>query len=690
MAQKGSFTMSDVSDDTVAPSADSSISRILADWVTDAIYIEGFGGSTSSSDNSPALSAAILAGKPVRFGPGTYYFNPSTPILTSSPTNQVTLLGVPGQTIIKGGENISGAYWFSVGNNDTPSDPSITIELYYGSGSVTFKAQGITFDASLNSNAQSGTATLIVTNGCNVSNFDNCIFTNSNTESATIGLYIQAIQVTGDFTNHVVTNCEASGNYQGFLAEAFDGFQITNCRAYSNTGPGIEFRYTGTEKPPYPTQGRFSILSGNRCWNNGGQGMLVGDFIQTLLDGEIVNGPNNPDTVYCIVANNMSYDNDSYGIQAQGQYMLVSGNTCYNNASGGIDANSSNSTFSGNVIYGSPFGIDAGGSVNITISDNNISNFSFCGVDVGGCQNSFVTGNNINVSVSGSSGILINVIEATSSTATTFPSPTKAIFITNNLIILSIENTSTFCCQLQDGAQGVALFGNNFIVPSGYERQCLLAFTNNYVVKNNFLNGNEATSIYFYDDDLLGYVEIIDTLLLSNSPISGMSPSNAITYEGKVTFINVLTQGSGYAADDPPTITITPAGGDAGSGAAAIARINPSGQIIGIQMTDKGSGYLSVPTVTISSGEFSDATAQAFIGLLNPPNGKHLKTINISNESIDFPLIATPLQLNYNNTNISCPIGATVEWFFSNPGINTGGGNTDPPVPNWSALSFPS
>ncbi len=77
-----------------------------------------------------------------------------------------------------------------------------------------------------------------------------------------------------------------------------------------------------------------------------------------------------------------------------------------------------------------------------------------------------------------------------------------------------------------------------------------------------------------------------------------------------VSSITVNNPGSGYTFE--PTVTIT---GGNGTGATAIAIINEAGNVTGIELTTVGSGYTALPTVAISApdGAGTQATATAAI-----------------------------------------------------------------------------
>ena len=81
-----------------------------------------------------------------------------------------------------------------------------------------------------------------------------------------------------------------------------------------------------------------------------------------------------------------------------------------------------------------------------------------------------------------------------------------------------------------------------------------------------------------------------------------------------VTGVTVVTGGTGYSAN--PTVTITPAPLDTGTGATATAVVS-GGAITAIAVTNPGSNYLLAPTVTITdpAGTGTGATATATITL---------------------------------------------------------------------------
>jgi autotransporter-associated beta strand protein len=66
---------------------------------------------------------------------------------------------------------------------------------------------------------------------------------------------------------------------------------------------------------------------------------------------------------------------------------------------------------------------------------------------------------------------------------------------------------------------------------------------------------------------------------------------------GGITAIEVATGGSGYRV--APVVLITPAAGDTGAGATAVAQINSAGAVTGITVTNPGGGYAAAPTIQL-------------------------------------------------------------------------------------------
>lgn len=123
-------------------------------------------------------------------------------------------------------------------------------------------------------------------------------------------------------------------------------------------------------------------------------------------------------------------------------------------------------------------------------------------------------------------------------------------------------------------------------------------------------------------------------------------------YSTEVQGINLIVGGYGYSST--PSITISGGGGTGASAAAVLS----NGVIVGITLTSRGSGYTSVPTVTISGGgEAAIATAVVNIA---PSGVQRLEDTNCYVLTDDFNVYKC---LDNNNNAISTykPTGTVVD-----------------------------
>lgn len=81
--------------------------------------------------------------------------------------------------------------------------------------------------------------------------------------------------------------------------------------------------------------------------------------------------------------------------------------------------------------------------------------------------------------------------------------------------------------------------------------------------------------------------------------------------------ISITNPGNGYSN---PVVTITPASGDTGTGASAVAVANGTGAITSIYVVNPGSGYTMTPTISITGSNTATATA-VVTGETSPKGG---------------------------------------------------------------------
>jgi len=118
-----------------------------------------------------------------------------------------------------------------------------------------------------------------------------------------------------------------------------------------------------------------------------------------------------------------------------------------------------------------------------------------------------------------------------------------------------------------------------------------------------------------YSDVLLMYAEAENEI--NGNTQAAINAINQVRRRGYgkllgefVSSINMINQGSGYTS--APTVNIT---GGGGSGATAIANIS-GGRVVSISITNRGIGYTSAPSVSISGGGGTSASATAMLSLV--------------------------------------------------------------------------
>ena len=136
----------------------------------------------------------------------------------------------------------------------------------------------------------------------------------------------------------------------------------------------------------------------------------------------------------------------------------------------------------------------------------------------------------------------------------------------------------------------------------------------------------EQSNLYTTDFDLPSYYNTVsdslDVVGLGD-PLLGTYPwkSWADNYKFYVGAIEVGYAGSGYT--QRPTVTITTAGGDTGSGASAEAYIR-NGEVYKVLVTNAGSGYVIPPIVTISNSNVGDDPARVSVIMSNDTVRKNI------------------------------------------------------------------
>jgi hypothetical protein len=235
---------------------------------------------------------------------------------------------------------------------------------------------------------------------------------------------------------------------------------------------------------------------------------------------------------------------------------------------------------------------------------------------------------------------------------------TSNLDIVDNTIV--IPGSAGGGISLVDGPQSVIVARNSFIgTGDAGISQCLYAHTDSALIEGNRWNNTQrpfANPIALDGLQTVIVPDIADAVMVSvvASGVQSIQTAHQVSVAGQITFIKLISGGSGYSV---ATVTIN----GPGSGAAAIAYLR-SGQIIGIALTNHGSGYggtSSATSVTIS-GDGTGATATAFVGL---PVLEGRRIDIYCNTSTRFTRVgSSPFQENWTLTDITVPANAKVSF----------------------------
>ena len=575
-------------------STGSTTARTLANRFADVVNVKDFGAvGDGITDDTAAIQSAVNITTEVFFPSGTYI------VSHLDIPSDTTLSGEAGpSSIIKRKDNTSFGYFIRSVSSKNIGFNNLTIDGNKANQTVGFYN--------------------IIFTECEELSVKQCNLINAKTYS---GISIQGGTNEENSSRSIIEeNTFENNDDSGIYINKESYISIENNHFKSNGGDGITV--INFVFPPVSNVQNYFIINGNRCIDNTNGIRFVG-FYEGGTPSQPFPGPLTPPQKCVIISNNICKLNSQYGIAFQGVGGNISGNYCERNGTtvsdGGILANCWNTSVTNNTVYdNSSWGIDAGGSRGILVNNNVVSyqgltsGLQGTGINIGGSVNSQVS-NNI-LDSNGAAGTPSCAIYSSGYEfgGSWFEQTAQNISITGNTITLA--DPSRIGIYLNNGGNNYIISDNQiisatadraFVLQGGTESLDLFASNN-----VDWLNA----SVY---DLIASASSVIIPDIGSDIFISGTTNINNIRtfsdnqLSGRVRFVQITNAGSGYNPASPPLVSFS---GGGGINAAGNALVSNSGKIIGVQMTNLGSGYTSPPIVAFSSGA---ATATSKIGCNN-------------------------------------------------------------------------
>ena len=303
------------------------------------------------------------------------------------------------------------------------------------------------------------------------------------------------------------------------------------------------------------------------------------------------------------------------------------------------------------------YGIDAGGSADACIEGNHVSTHAV-GINPGGSRRLSIEGNHL---TGNAWGITVFNVETDGQGRNLGPG-TEAVSISANHITLS--GPACGGILLRDAPQGVLIAGNRFFsAPGAQPSQAIWAHTDEVEIHGNTWDNLRCLVVEPVDAEtgqLLPIPEVADDVVVAAATrgIVGIIGQHAAATAGAIGYVQVTAPGFGYTTANVRIL-------GAGAGAEAVAHLR-DGRLIGVALTDPGSGYGGGPVNVLIDGDGFGAEAAATIGL-PPPRGRRLR-IHCSGPIRFARTGSDPFQDNWTLSDLLAPAGTDVEWITTRSG----------------------
>lgn len=402
--------------------------------------------------------------------------------------------------------------------------------------------------------------------------------------------------------NNIISGCDDAGVYVS--KESYLSVTDNLIKGCASGVIAINFVF-----PPLSYVQNFMVISRNICESNTTAGVRFVGFYTGGTALLPIEGFASPPARGIVISDNICRLNGQYGIAFQGYGATITGNYVERNgttgADGGILVNAWGVACNSNIVQDNAFfGIDGGGSVSCTFNNNIISyqgassGLGAIGLNIGAvidcqaCHN--VMENN---GASGATSIYASGWEFGGSY---FDQLGSRLMVAYNQIKLG--NSVAIGIKFANGMDNVLLAGNQVAGGAANQAFQLQGGQNNFSVKAygniDWTNGAVIYSVASAATTVLPDVGD-DFFITGTTGITSIRTYSSDALNQKVRHVQITSGGSGYNPASPPTVSFT---GGGGVGAAGTALVSNSGAVIGVNMTNGGSGYTSAPTVGFSSG----------------------------------------------------------------------------------------
>lgn len=512
---------------------------------------------------------------------------------------------------------------------------STSRRVFYVSGGTLFLS-GVTVNAT---DGSLGNVCILVEGGA--INALKCNFTGAKLISG----YGEGVMIFTSSLQSYFTQCNFYSNgSDGLTVYDASGVVVSRCKAYSNGYSGMIFNNQTT---PVGTKKISNVVvSDTDCYNNGRSGFGFGNPYNDHNTSGDNFGHTNKTCENVKVSNCSAYNNGIYGFALScygGRFDNIS---AYGNTFGGLLVNGRYINVTNPVVtLNGSYGIDVGFGKDVNITGGEVS-FNSVSLNAGGllleaCASVNVSGTKVfgNGPTTTGWNVIIAGVGGTGD-GRYFPIVADQITVSCEVDCSDSRNGM----RVDDAATSV--IDNNI-----YKGTDPLKYTR-YATHTGELNNSGAIAKRPYYSinpvsNILTVPDVAHTILTNSTDvINGVRPYSWDFFRGKIPYIRVSAQGSGY---NPATTTVTITGD--GTGATATPFIN-AGKVIGIRMSTFGSGYTTA-TATITGGGGSGATLVAQVGL---PLLSSAKATICHNQAGSFVVAGTPvINTPTSPTNITAP-----------------------------------